>query len=907
MARARDNPVSAATAATGGEAPFRVVPEKTVVPDAPAVVLHRPQLVERFDPVLRRLTVLRSPGGFGKTTLLGEMCRRAQARGDRVVWLSIDERDDGPRVVAHLAYAADVPWDVHESLAGPARDAEVRCLDALCAAIRADGRRWVLAVDELDRIADGGAAIVDRLILRGPANLHLALACRQLPGAIDVATPIAEGRGAIAGTEELRFTVAELGSFLGPAVPPERVREFWTESAGWPIAARLRRNTPDARLGEVSDEASELSLNWVAARLMRGVGDEDRRFLLEAGCVDWADGRMFDEVLGPGSAERLRRMPVMRGLVQELDGGATFRLHPLVRRYAERELRLQDDGGADLRGRIARALAARGRIVEAMHQALEADDGELAAETLEQAGGVRLVLKAGVQGLLDAVAVLPEGLLHRSPRLALAQLAADSIHKGVPGLAVAAQLPLRDDEGDPDLQVDRLLVRVLSLIRGCVGVGSPEVRATREASFRALLEVGSDGLVLGGIAHGHAILDYAAGDLDQALTCVRRACAAPSALPSAKMLEGAILFARGDVEESEAALTSARRAAQRDFAGHEIPGLIGDAFTAELALETNRTAMAGRRAPALPRLASVAAWLDVYAAAVDVRAELALRRNAADRALRILEDAWTFAHGRRLASFVRWLVGARASMLVRVGAVDRADALWRREGSPTDTAALVDLDGQSWREMESFCGARIRLLAAAGECGAALELGRAFAARARDRGLARSESWATALAMHAAWLGGDAAAAREFLIENLRVFQRTGFSRALATHADAAGPLLRGLDAPDAGLGAAKDAVLAVLAVGDEHVQRKFTPRELEVLARLPHASDKEIARALGISGNGVRYHLKNIFGKLGVAGRRDAAKQARLLGLLPPPGAPGALGDSDAVVPDGSDSAFWR
>ncbi|MYE82927.1 MAG: hypothetical protein F4X36_14040, partial [Gammaproteobacteria bacterium] len=249
--------------------PFRVSEEKTVIPDAPPGALERTGLAERLDPALRRVTVFVGPGGFGKTTLLADCCRRAALRGDRVIWLSVDENDDGARVVAHLAHGADLEWDVGG--VGAPQDTARHHLDGLLNAIRSEGQRWVLALDELERIPESGARIIDYLIWRGPANLHLALACRQLPRTIDIATPVAEGRGVAVGPDELRFTLPEFREFFDRDLPRERLQVLWDDSYGWPIAACLQRNLEKVGKGTSTD----LSLNWVAARLMRGVSNAD--------------------------------------------------------------------------------------------------------------------------------------------------------------------------------------------------------------------------------------------------------------------------------------------------------------------------------------------------------------------------------------------------------------------------------------------------------------------------------------------------------------------------------------------------------------------------------------------------------------------------------------------------------
>jgi LuxR family transcriptional regulator, maltose regulon positive regulatory protein len=61
-----------------------------------------------------------------------------------------------------------------------------------------------------------------------------------------------------------------------------------------------------------------------------------------------------------------------------------------------------------------------------------------------------------------------------------------------------------------------------------------------------------------------------------------------------------------------------------------------------------------------------------------------------------------------------------------------------------------------------------------------------------------------------------------------------------------------------------------------------LSERELEVLRLLnTHLSSTEIAEHLCISANTVRYHVKNIYGKLGVHSRSDAVQRARELGFL--------------------------
>jgi DNA-binding CsgD family transcriptional regulator len=62
-----------------------------------------------------------------------------------------------------------------------------------------------------------------------------------------------------------------------------------------------------------------------------------------------------------------------------------------------------------------------------------------------------------------------------------------------------------------------------------------------------------------------------------------------------------------------------------------------------------------------------------------------------------------------------------------------------------------------------------------------------------------------------------------------------------------------------------------------------LTARECEILALLASGqSNKEMARALGISPNTVKTHLARLFEKLEVQRRVQAIEKARLLALIP-------------------------
>jgi ATP/maltotriose-dependent transcriptional regulator MalT len=72
-----------------------------------------------------------------------------------------------------------------------------------------------------------------------------------------------------------------------------------------------------------------------------------------------------------------------------------------------------------------------------------------------------------------------------------------------------------------------------------------------------------------------------------------------------------------------------------------------------------------------------------------------------------------------------------------------------------------------------------------------------------------------------------------------------------------------------------------------------LTPREREILSLLARGySNKDIATALDLSGDTVKWHLKNLFAKLGANSRRHVVLRARTLGIL------GAVEEGSRVAP---------
>lgn len=875
--------------------------EKVTVPERVPDHFDRAWLVQQALPTQRRLTVLRAPGGFGKTTLLAECCRLLAADGVPAAWLSLDEQDDGGILDAYLAFAFErTGLDVLQSLEddltggsapGPRTELVVR-------AVAAHGGPCVLALDEAERASGTGALdVVDFLLQRGPPNLHVALACREMPVDLDVAGLVVAGRGTVLTAEDLRFEAEEVDAFF--AGYPARERESVADAAGWPIALRMHRNGFGGGRGQGADappdgSADRLVDNWVDARLWRGLADGDRRLLLDVGLFEWLDAELLDEVFGVGGAMgRLADMPVLDGLLEGAVGKSTgWRLHPLLRAHCVRRVRLQEpDRLRDLQRRISAALARRGDTVLAMRHATEAGDAALAGRILEDAGGIRLHLGEGLLRLRAADRLLTDQAAER-PRLALARAGLQALDGRLeaarPAFVAASGIVDRDADPPLDVRADRVYVAGIVALYGCDRLDSPQIEELAE-NGRRLAEVAElDPVARAGFHHGLCILHNLRAEFDEA---VERAAAARRLLGDeatglsmfVDLQVGAVAMAQGRVGEAVRRYGAVQRAARASYLRDPAAAAMAAVLARELAHERNRLTQVREVARVPQAIGRGGTPVVPYAAAAGTAVEAALRREGTAAALAVLEPMRGYAARHGLPSLARLLAALHVSLLADDGAVAAAEDVWRDAGLPADTVGCLDLTGQTWREMEALGCARLRLYIAGGEYAAGRAFGRAFAATARARGLRRTLMRALALSTRLEHRAGSASAATACMEAFLAEYAQADYAGPMVRERAAALPVLTrlvdGLEEP--GEGAAAQALLGELRASGIRTAPRLTARQREVARRLAAMRDKEIARDLGISESGVRYHVGRLFHALGVRGRVAAVARAGDLGLL--------------------------
>ena len=244
---------------------------KVLAPALPAGYVRHASLLHHLEGLLeRRLTVLRAPAGFGKTTVLADVVCGVKAQGLVAGWISLDE-DDAPNLFGSCLASAfehaglDLALiNVHDAWSSsPA----VHQLGMLARAIEPHAAPCLLVLDEVDRLPRSTVELINLLLTRAPANLHLAMAFRSDPG-LDLATHVLDGEAIVVGVRQCRFSTADIARFFHGTLSRRELATVVERTAGWPVALLVYRNTRAHEAKGLGTDAARLTENYVGVRLL---------------------------------------------------------------------------------------------------------------------------------------------------------------------------------------------------------------------------------------------------------------------------------------------------------------------------------------------------------------------------------------------------------------------------------------------------------------------------------------------------------------------------------------------------------------------------------------------------------------------------------------------------------------
>jgi LuxR family maltose regulon positive regulatory protein len=887
---------------TNPEATLKITP-----PRAPRHMLARTRLGSESEQFLNRaVTVVQAPPGFGKTSLLIQWRQEHLRRGSAVAWLSLDEHDDPRRLLAGLTLAVraasgKAAFGKRLLEGGALPDSPLEGITAWLAEVARTALDTVLILDEAEKLPQASFDAVVYLLENLPSNLRVVIAART--GFDKVVKRLStSGQCVSVDAVALRFrleeTIALTGSRLDAVVDAEASARLHDIAEGWPLGLQLALATiadtddPVAGIDAFARSTGGTREQFITALLDR-LSSEDTDFLARISITDLQHEDLSAALTRAHDASgRLLRLARETPLFFAAHGRSQwFRMHAMAREA----LRTQLDGlplatREELHRRAMQWLSDNGMAEAAARHALACGQEET-AYALAQRSLHEAVTQGHIVAVLEWLEWLPESVLERHPRLRLAMAWALALSDRQRQAEEHAQAILRSTEPAAAMRFEIDLI----LSAAAYFADEPDEAArllerwdnAPPVSDSWLLQVHANRLAVRAIMAGeYAVARQAGrhaprGDASAAHRYVARwrSCLAGFSY----LLEGQVLLA-------ERALRPALAQADEDLGRRHPFSCVLAALLAATRLQQGDSdeaaALLANRLDVIERSGTPDAVIFAYRTA----ARIAAACGAEHRAFDLLETLAANGTARRMPRLC--IVSLAEQIRIHSGRFRSAtcQTLYRRLDDIVAEHATTDAPLKRGALLVHQQIARASVAFAAEDW------------RDADEALSLAQQWTDSMKLGG--VGVELMALRAYMQERLGsdssallreakdLGSAYGMSLTALTLHPALGDWLRERASDSATRAAATGSGRHRGAVGSQGFQpdngprvvasTALTPKERSVLELLSrHLTNKEIALAMGVGQETVKWHLKNLFVKLDATSRKQIVRRAQLMGLI--------------------------
>ena len=307
---------------------------KLYIPPTRPELVFRPRLIERLNEGLhRKLTLISAPAGFGKTTLITEWLgilrgnTQKDTSIDSFAWLSLDANDnDYLHFLTYLVAALNrrsggdnitIGDKALKLLQSPQPPPVETVLISLINEIATAPNKIILILDDYHLIeAKAIHNALNFLLENLPQRLHLVIATRE-----DPLLPLSRLRARDQLTElraiDLRFTVPEAAEFLneimGLNLSSENLTALETRTEGWIAglqlaAISLQGQANTSRLIQSFTGSHRLVLDYLIEEVLDQQPVSVQNFLLQTAILNRLNGSLCNAVTGQNNGQATLEM-----------------------------------------------------------------------------------------------------------------------------------------------------------------------------------------------------------------------------------------------------------------------------------------------------------------------------------------------------------------------------------------------------------------------------------------------------------------------------------------------------------------------------------------------------------------------------------------------------------------------
>ncbi|MDA8486261.1 LuxR C-terminal-related transcriptional regulator [Pseudomonas resinovorans] len=870
---------------------------KTTPPRSRRSAFRRERLGLDVDELASRIAIsIHAPAGFGKTWLLAQWRRELLSRGAVVAWLTLDGRDDSARFLQGLA-AAMLVASGRPAFANSAKQT-MNHRDALgdltewLAEVADLGCEVALMLDEVDRLPDATIRVaLTYLLHNAPANLHVLLASRRRLS-LQAAELQARGLFLELGLETLRFrvdeTIAVLGARFGESLDIDLKVLIHELTEGWPLGLQLavaaieRSTGVELAIQELRACTGDIQRYFVES-LVAKLQPEQIDFL---SCIALPENLHPDLCLiltdNPRAGELMAELRSSTPIFAESQGSDWVSIHPLAREFLQqRAAGLPRGRRCELHLRAATWLEAHSFFEEAARHYLSADLPRQAYNLIEQCL-YEIMLRGQFGRVIEWVGELPAEEVESRPRMCLAAAWALAMSDR----PEKANRLITRLQSDPAIDEEARFEAAAIASAAAYFSDRPDdsqaiigrwIESPPKASVKALAL----------LANQQSRLALFRGQPELARRVCRRAPqfswseGLDAIRGFSEWVIGASYLWEGRMVAAAESLRGTLQRAEQDIGRRSSVATLLACSLAAVLLERDEldeaATVLANRLDVVERLASPDAIVSGFVTA----ARLASLRGQVHRTHDLLEALHALGEERGVPRFCLVSLGEQIRLHALQGRADSCQVFWRR---------FEEAIPPRFHDPDSLLGLELRLHAGVARTYVLLAqrrwselLAAASDLHERAGGVRRGREVVLALLFKSLALHEMGCDSQSSLQEAHSLAEEYGLRRVLLdTH-----PLLASWSPSHAmgGVQASSSSVVESVSrasLAKVAPSRLLTPKEQEVLQLLArNLSNKQIALALNVGEETVKWHLKNIFGKFQAGTRRHVVDRAYMLGIL--------------------------
>jgi LuxR family maltose regulon positive regulatory protein len=821
------------------------------------------------------LTMLIGPAGSGKTIALQQLARATERNGARTV---VYEPPSDSKALAARDFTS---WLMRlKGGAAPGSPSNGRDIPP---------PKVVIIIDAYDKVDTSEMAAAIRSAIATDDAIRIVIAMRRKQN-LNVSDLTAAGDAVTFDAGLLFFSMEETAQIFGNTLPDRHLRKVGQYTRGWPIAVRFIRDRhfdeampfPPGKLASLDTNLAE----YIDEQILGSVSQDLRNLLICIAALDSIRPALIDQVCNRSDSakslpELCREVP---GLVWRDDSGEA-EVYRIIRPLRDRLLASNEVSSAERRRIDDRAVIwYREQLLfeHAIAQARTANVAGLLEATLDDLYIWRIFLDRGLSGLLLILKSLLPSEIAARPRLRLMASLANfkaGFYSEARQMLEEIRLETADFGHDPFGNVFALR-RDARLIEICFVMTLQGVQV-EDALFESAGQAAdrNDSLAWATIEISRCVISEMRGELSKAMEAWRRSEAIVRGTMKAHFTEAwlpyhvpFIAIARGAYREAldfVAAISRDDNLPKEDDVPSEAMATV---VRAAIAYERRFVEEAGGQLrDALDLLAGGSNWFAPCAIAYPIMFEVAHRTNGGAGIAALAAELRRQVSASGIADLPELIDTLEAAWFLRAGVMDGVEPLVERIGKSRARQGYLP-----WRLFDAQLIALFHWSLARGDVATALERAGQLIEAGRSGGRLRTMAKGRLLGAVALQRRGDSEAAVRELASVLGMTAHEQMTALFAEEGRFVSGLIAQVASSHSASAVARRQAAIVMRVMPlaEGEKTALNEREAEIAMCISQGdSNKIIARKIGLSEDTIKFHVKKIFSKLGVTGRKAVAQ----------------------------------